>query len=76
MAVETNASDLSAEAVEALSASKNEPAWMRDKRHAAWQLSQELPMPTDTDEAWRRTDLRGLDLVQYAAATRRRPRRF
>ncbi len=67
MAVVTNASDLSAEAVEALSASKNEPAWMRDKRHAAWQLSQELPMPTDTEEAWRRTDLRGLDLGQYAA---------
>ena len=67
MAVVTNASELSAEAVEALSASKNEPAWMRDKRRAAWQLSQELPMPTDTDEAWRRTDLRGLDLGQYAA---------
>ena len=67
MAVVTNASDLSAEAVEALSASKNEPEWMRDKRRAAWQLSQELPMPTATDEAWRRTDLRGLDLGQYAA---------
>ena len=67
MAVVTNTSDLSAEAVEALSASKNEPAWMRDKRRAAWQLSRELPMPTDTDEAWRRTDLRGLDLGQYAA---------
>ena len=67
MAVVTNTSELSAEAVEALSASKNEPAWMRDKRRAAWQLSRELPMPTGTDEAWRRTDLRGLDLGQYAA---------
>lgn len=67
MAVVTNASELSAEAVEALSAARNEPAWMRDKRRAAWQLSQELPMPADTDEAWRRTDLRGLDLSQYAA---------
>ena len=67
MAVVTHASDLSAEAVEALSAAKNEPAWMRDKRRAAWQLSQELPVPADTDEAWRRTDLRGLDLGQYAA---------
>ena len=66
MAVETNTSDLSAAAVEALSVAKNEPAWMRDKRRAAWQLSQELPMPADTDEAWRRTDLRGLDLGQYA----------
>ena len=67
MAVVTNASDLSAEAVDALSAAKNEPAWMRDKRRAAWQLSRELPMPADTDEAWRRTDLRGLDLGQYTA---------
>lgn len=67
MAVVTNASELSAEAVEALSAAKNEPAWMRDKRRAAWQLSRELPMPADTDEAWRRTDLRGLDLGQYTA---------
>ena len=67
MAVVTNASELSAEAVEALSTSKNEPAWMRDRRRAAWQLSQELPMPADTDEAWRRTDLRGLDLGQYAS---------
>ena len=67
MSVVMNASDLSAEAVEALSVSKNEPAWMRDKRRAAWQLSQEIPMPADTDEAWRRTDLRGLDLNQYAA---------
>ena len=69
MAVVTNTSELSAEAVEALSALKNEPAWMRDKRRAAWQLSRELPMPTGTDEAWRRTDLRGLDLGQYAAVS-------
>ena len=67
MAVATNASDLSAEAVDALSAAKNEPAWMRAKRRAAWRLSQELPLPSDTDEAWRRTDLRGLDLGQYVA---------
>ena len=67
MAVETNAGELSAAAVEALSSSRNEPAWMRDKRLAAWQLSRELPMPTGTDEAWRRTDLRGLDLGQYTA---------
>jgi Fe-S cluster assembly protein SufD len=56
---------LSAEAVEALSASKQEPGWMRDRRWAAWKLSQELPMPTGTEEEWRRTDLRGLDLHAY-----------
>jgi Fe-S cluster assembly protein SufD len=56
---------LSAETVEALSASKQEPIWMRDKRLAAWKLSQELAMPTSTEEEWRRTDLRGLDLSAY-----------
>lgn len=70
MTVETKASallGLSAEAVEALSASKQEPDWMRDRRWAAWKLSQELPMPTGTEEEWRRTDLRGLDLQAYQA---------
>jgi Fe-S cluster assembly protein SufD len=56
---------LSAETVEALSASKQEPTWMRDKRLAAWKLSQGLAMPSGTEEEWRRTDLRGLDLSAY-----------
>jgi Fe-S cluster assembly protein SufD len=55
----------SAEAVEALSAAKQEPAWMRDKRRAAWMLSETLSMPTGREEEWRRTDLRGLDWQDY-----------
>ena len=55
----------SAEAVEALSASKHEPAWMRHKRLTAWELSQTLSMPLGNEEIWRRTDLRGLDLADY-----------
>ena len=55
----------SAEAVEALSASKHEPAWMRHKRLKAWELSQTLSMPLGNEEIWRRTDLRGLDLADY-----------
>jgi Fe-S cluster assembly protein SufD len=55
----------SAEAVEVLSASKQEPTWMRDKRRAAWQLSTELSMPSGNEEAWRRTDLRGLKWESY-----------
>ena len=42
MAISTGVQTLSAEAVEALSASKHEPTWMRDRRLAAWQTSQEL----------------------------------
>jgi Fe-S cluster assembly protein SufD len=57
--------ELSVETVEALSIAKQEPAWMRQKRLAAWKLSQELAMPTGTEEAWRRTDLRGFDVSAY-----------
>jgi Fe-S cluster assembly protein SufD len=57
--------DLSTETVEALSAAKREPPWMRDKRLLAWELSQELTMPTGTEEEWRRTDLRGLEVSAY-----------
>jgi Fe-S cluster assembly protein SufD len=53
------------EAVEALSACKQEPHWMRARRQAAWQLSQDLSMPAGTEEEWRRTDLRGLKLTDY-----------
>jgi len=65
VAVSTGVQTLSAEAVETLSASKHEPTWMRDRRLAAWQLSQELPLPLGTEEEWRRTDLRGLELEHY-----------
>ena len=65
MAVSTGVQTLSAEAVETLSASKHEPTWMRDRRLAAWQLSEELALPLGTEEEWRRTDLRGLELEHY-----------
>lgn len=55
----------SAEAVEALSASKGEPDWMREKRRAAWQLSTALSMPSGSEEEWRRTDLRGFKWERY-----------
>ena len=65
MAVSTGVQTLSAEAVETLSASKHEPTWMRDRRLAAWRLSEELALPLGTEEEWRRTDLRGLELEHY-----------
>lgn len=36
------------------------PPAIRDYRIRAWESYQETPMPTSTDEPWRRTDLRGL----------------
>jgi Fe-S cluster assembly protein SufD len=44
--------------VEQLSASRNEPQWLRDSRIAAWELYEEIPMPSQKDEEWRRTDYR------------------
>jgi Fe-S cluster assembly protein SufD len=38
----------------------DEPAWLLDRRLAAWHTYQRLPMPATSEEAWRRTDLRGL----------------
>lgn len=52
----------SREAVEQLSAYLNEPDWMRAWRLQAWDIYAQTPMPTTSDEAWRRTDLRRLKL--------------
>ena len=41
------------------------PAYIREYYLNAWQASQDLPMPTTSDEAWRRTDLRGLDAERF-----------
>jgi len=46
--------------VRAVSHRLGEPAWLLDYRLRAWQTYRRLPMPSLTDEAWRRTDLRGL----------------
>jgi Fe-S cluster assembly protein SufD len=36
------------------------PGFLREYRLKAWNLFQTIPMPSTNDEAWRRTDLRGL----------------
>jgi Fe-S cluster assembly protein SufD len=53
-----------AEAVTDLVERRDEPDWMRERRVAAWQAYEQIPMPTRQDEEWRRTDLRGLRLDQ------------
>ena len=37
------------------------PEWIRNYRQQAWENYERLPLPTNTDEAWRRTDLRNLE---------------
>jgi Fe-S cluster assembly protein SufD len=43
--------------VEALSETFNEPQWLRESRIVAWDLYNEIPMPSK-EEDWRRTDYR------------------
>ena len=50
----------SAEDVRAASRRLAEPSWLADRRMAAWETWESLPLPTVQDEPWRRTDLRGL----------------
>lgn len=37
-----------------------EPDWLRERRKRAWTTYKGMPMPTLSDEPWRRTDIRGL----------------
>jgi Fe-S cluster assembly protein SufD len=46
--------------VRALSAANNEPLWLLESRLAAWELYIDMPMPSLTDEEWRRTDYRSI----------------
>ncbi len=49
---------ITAEAVAALNASRDDPAWAQDLRRASFAAWERLPLPTATTEGWRRTDLR------------------
>jgi Fe-S cluster assembly protein SufD len=40
--------------------------WLRELQSSAWQKFESLPMPVRTDEAWRFSTLRALDLAPYA----------
>ncbi|MBI5653777.1 MAG: Fe-S cluster assembly protein SufD [Chloroflexi bacterium] len=60
--LDTVETGFSKRAIDALAQSKNEPAWMRARRHEAWHLYEETPMPASNDELWRRTKLDELNL--------------
>lgn len=47
---------LSAEAVRAMTEARGEPAWLRERRMAAWERFEALPMPDPYQEEWRRLD--------------------
>ncbi len=45
---------------------RGEPDWLRRRRRSALEAYERLPMPSRTDEEWRRTDIAGLDPSQFA----------
>jgi Fe-S cluster assembly protein SufD len=45
---------------------QGEPDWLRDRRRSALAAFERLPMPSRTDEEWRRTDITGLDPASFA----------
>jgi Fe-S cluster assembly protein SufD len=53
-------------AAEELSWRRGEPDWIRERRLEAWDAYEALPMPTRTDEEWRRTDIRRLPIQEVA----------
>jgi Fe-S cluster assembly protein SufD len=60
---------ITAEAVEALSAFKGEPAWLAEKRLSAWRTFEKTPMPTLRDEAWRYTDISDVRIEDFVPYT-------
>jgi len=62
--IENAAAGITAAAVEARIAGS--PAWLAERRRAAWEAFTALPMPDHMrDEDWRRTDLSKLDLDSF-----------
>jgi Fe-S cluster assembly protein SufD len=57
-------------AVEELGALHGEPDWLRARRREAFAAYERLPLPSRSEEEWRRTDLRGLDLDAFEAFER------
>jgi Fe-S cluster assembly protein SufD len=58
------------EMIPALSKNWKGPAFLRDYRERAWTAYKTLPMPTIKDEAWRRTDIHGLNVSKFSLPER------
>jgi Fe-S cluster assembly protein SufD len=53
-------------AFEAFLKSRDEPAWLTERRKEAFAIFQATAWPTARDEEWRRTDIRALKLDAFA----------
>jgi len=52
--------------VPALGTGDGYPEFLKAYRSKAWEAFESSPMPTTTDEAWRRTDIRGLEAGSFS----------
>src|SRR5262252_8058406 len=57
-------------AVEEIGYLHGEPDWLRARRRAAFAAYERLPLPSRSDEEWRRTDIRSLNLEAFEAFER------
>jgi Fe-S cluster assembly protein SufD len=53
-------------ASKAISIQGAEPNWLAEKRRTAWKIFEDTPMPTTSDEPWRRTSLQKVRWNQYS----------
>jgi Fe-S cluster assembly protein SufD len=53
-------------AVDKIITQNNEPDWLAHKRRIAWNIFEDIPMPTTSDEAWRRTGLKRIQWNQIS----------
>lgn len=70
---------LSAEGIKALSQAAGDTPFLAQSRSAAFARFEALPLPSRTEEAWRRTDISGLSfagLIPYAAPSAELPARI
>ncbi len=51
---------------ETLDQLQGEPGWLRERRESALSAYERLPLPSKTDEEWRRTDVSRLDPNQFS----------
>src|SRR3989442_7360895 len=47
-------------AVDEISSRHDEPTWLRQRRREAWGVYEAMDFPAESDEEWRRTDVRSI----------------
>lgn len=73
MAQTATQAGFSREAFEAFLATRDEPSWLVEARKQAFEIFEQLPLPTTQQEEWRRTDIRTLRLDRFGPVAEGEP---